>query len=92
MEAITLPIRTLSVQGNFRIKCINVPVNPAVKSTPRVERQIDLDSTGLADKGDHFVGDYYVRFDKEYRAEVKQLMEEKGLEDSQQNVPIKYKS
>ena len=26
-------------------------------------------------KGDHFVGDYYVRFDREYKAEVKELME-----------------
>lgn len=30
------------------------------------------ESTGM--KGDHFVGDYYVRFDKEYKAEIKQLM------------------
>lgn len=39
------------------------------------------ESTGI--KGDHFVGDYYVRFDKEYKAEVKQLMEEKGLEEEE---------
>ena len=26
-------------------------------------------------KGDHLIGDYYVRFDKEYRAEVKALVE-----------------
>lgn len=26
-------------------------------------------------KGDHLIGDYYVRFDKEYKAEVKALME-----------------
>ena len=31
------------------------------------------ESTGT--KGDHFVGDYYVRFDKEYKAEIKALME-----------------
>ncbi len=30
------------------------------------------ESTGK--KGDHLVGDYYVRFDKEYRAQVKELM------------------
>lgn len=30
-------------------------------------------------KGDHLVGDYYVAFDKHYKAEVKQLMEEQGL-------------
>ena len=30
-------------------------------------------------KGDHLIGDYYVAFDKHYRAEVKQLMEEKGM-------------
>lgn len=46
------------------------------------------ESTGI--KGDHFVGDYYVRFDKEYKAEVKQLMEEKGLEeeDAKKQAPI----
>lgn len=32
-------------------------------------------------KGDHFVGDYYVRFDKEYKAEVKRLMEEEKMEE-----------
>jgi arginyl-tRNA synthetase len=31
------------------------------------------ESTGL--KGDHFVGDYYVRFDKEYKKEVAALVE-----------------
>lgn len=46
------------------------------------------ESTGM--KGDHFVGDYYVRFDKEYKAEVKQLMEEKGLgeEEAKKLAPI----
>ncbi len=37
-------------------------------------------STGI--KGDHFVGDYYVRFDKEYKAEVKALTE-KGMEEEE---------
>ncbi|WP_298615491.1 arginine--tRNA ligase [uncultured Odoribacter sp.] len=37
-------------------------------------------STGM--KGDHFVGDYYVRFDKEYKAEIRQLME-KGIEEEE---------
>ena len=31
-------------------------------------------STGR--KGDHFVGDYYVRFDQEYKAEIRQLKKE----------------
>lgn len=39
------------------------------------------ESAGL--KGDHFVGDYYVRFDKEYKAQTKRLMEEKGLEEEE---------
>ena len=39
------------------------------------------ESTGM--KGDHFVGDYYVRFDQEYKKEVKQLMEEKGMEEEE---------
>lgn len=46
------------------------------------------ESTGM--KGDHFVGDYYVRFDKEYKAQIKQLMEEKGLdeENAKKQAPI----
>lgn len=45
------------------------------------------ESTGM--KGDHFVGDYYVRFDKEYKAEVKKLMEQ-GMdeEEAKKNAPI----
>ena len=31
-----------------------------------------------AKKGDHLVGDYYVAFDKHYKAEVAELME-KGM-------------
>lgn len=38
------------------------------------------ESTGA--KGDHFVGDYYVRFDKEYKAEIKKLMEG-GMEEEE---------
>lgn len=38
------------------------------------------ESTGM--KGDHFVGDYYVRFDKEYKAEIKQLTEQ-GMEEEE---------
>ncbi|MCM1029012.1 MAG: arginine--tRNA ligase [Pseudoflavonifractor sp.] len=30
-------------------------------------------------KGDHLVGDFYVAFDQHYRAEVKELMDNKGL-------------
>ena len=30
-------------------------------------------------KGDHLIGDYYVAFDKHYKAEVAALMEEKGM-------------
>ena len=37
-------------------------------------------STGR--KGDHFVGDYYVRFDQEYKAEIRQLKEE-GMEEEE---------
>ncbi|MCQ2226281.1 MAG: arginine--tRNA ligase [Bacteroidales bacterium] len=29
----------------------------------------------LGQKGDHLVGDYYVKFDKEYKAELKQILE-----------------
>lgn len=46
------------------------------------------ESTGK--KGDHFVGDYYVRFDKEYKAEIKQLMEREGMdeEEAKKKAPI----
>lgn len=46
------------------------------------------ESTGK--KGDHFVGDYYVRFDQEYKKEVKQLMEERQLteEEAKKQAPI----
>ncbi len=30
-------------------------------------------------KGDHLIGDYYVAFDKHYREEVRQLMDENGM-------------
>lgn len=45
------------------------------------------ESTGI--KGDHFVGDYYVRFDKEYKAQVKELMD-KGVaeEEAKKQAPI----
>ncbi len=45
------------------------------------------DSTG--EKGDHFVGKFYVRFDQEYRNQVKQLMEG-GMkeEEAEKNAPI----
>lgn len=33
-------------------------------------------------KGDHFVGDYYVRFDREYKAEIARLMEG-GMEEDE---------
>ncbi len=35
------------------------------------------ESTGK--KGDHLIGDFYVAFDKHYRAEVKELMEKNGM-------------
>ncbi|MDE6587170.1 MAG: arginine--tRNA ligase [Paramuribaculum sp.] len=35
------------------------------------------ESTGK--KGDHLIGDFYVAFDKHYRAEVKELMETRGI-------------
>ena len=45
------------------------------------------ESTGT--KGDHFVGDYYVRFDKEYKAQIKELGG-KGMseEEAKKNAPI----
>ena len=45
------------------------------------------ESTGT--KGDHFVGDYYVRFDKEYKAQIKELMEQgKTEEEAKREAPI----
>ena len=37
------------------------------------------ESTGK--KGDHLVGDYYVKFDVEYKKQVRQLMEEQGMDE-----------
>ncbi len=41
-------------------------------------------------KGDHLVGNYYVRFDQEYKLEIKQLMEEQGItkEEAEKQAPI----
>lgn len=45
------------------------------------------ETTGM--KGDHFVGDYYVRFDQEYKAEIEKL-KEGGMkeEEAKKNAPI----
>ena len=44
-------------------------------------------SSGL--KGDKLVGNYYVKFDQEYKAEIKQLTsEEQSIEDAKKNAPI----
>lgn len=34
-------------------------------------------------KGDHLIGDFYVAFDKHYKAEIKQLMEEKNMTEEE---------
>ena len=39
------------------------------------------ESTGL--KGDHLIGDYYVLFDKHYKAELKELKKTRGLSDEE---------
>lgn len=40
-------------------------------------------------KGDHLVGDYYVKFDKEYRAQVKELMSQgQSEDDAKKNAPL----
>ncbi len=40
-------------------------------------------------KGDHLVGDYYVRFDKEYKKEIEELVS-RGMkkEDAEKNAPV----
>ncbi|MDR0766348.1 MAG: arginine--tRNA ligase [Odoribacteraceae bacterium] len=44
-------------------------------------------STGK--KGDHFVGDYYVRFDREYKAQVEQLVKDgTPEEEAREQAPI----
>ena len=45
-------------------------------------------------KGDHLVGKYYVEFDKHYKAEVKELMAEKGLseDEAKKEAPIMRKA
>ena len=45
------------------------------------------ESTGI--KGDHSVGDYYVRFDKEYKAQIKELMDKgRTEEEAKKEAPI----
>ena len=46
------------------------------------------ESSGM--KGDHLVGKYYVEFDKHYKSEVKQLVDEKGMseEEAKRQAPI----
>jgi arginyl-tRNA synthetase len=45
------------------------------------------DSTGI--KGDHFVGDYYVRFGVEHKKEMAQLMQDgMSKEEAEKNAPI----
>ncbi len=40
-------------------------------------------------KGDHLVGDYYVKFDKEYKAQIKELMGQgQSEEDAKRNAPM----
>ena len=41
-------------------------------------------------KGDHLIGDFYVAFDKHYKAEVKELMEKEGLseEEAEKRSPL----
>jgi arginyl-tRNA synthetase len=40
-------------------------------------------------KGDHLVGDYYVRFDQEYKAQIKELMAKgQSEEDAKRNAPM----
>ena len=44
-------------------------------------------NTGI--KGDHLVGDFYVLFDKHYRQEIAQLMEQgQSKEEAEQNAPL----
>ena len=45
-------------------------------------------SSGM--KGDHLVGKYYVEFDKHYKAQVKELMAEKGIseDEAKKTAPI----
>lgn len=45
------------------------------------------DSAGI--KGDHLVGKYYVKFDQEYKAEIKQLIAEgQSEEEAKKNAPL----
>lgn len=40
-------------------------------------------------KGDHLVGDYYVKFDQEYKAQIKELMGQgQSEEDAKRNAPM----
>lgn len=79
--------------GNSLTKIIKANGNKVVKTNIVNDRGIHICKSMLAwklygngetpetsgKKGDHLVGDYYVAFDQHYKAEVKQLMEEKGM-------------
>ena len=44
------------------------------------------ESTGI--KGDHLIGDYYVAFDKHYKEQIKELMEEGMSEEEANEAPL----
>lgn len=49
------------------------------------------EATGI--KGDHFVGDYYVRFNNEHKKEIQELIDAgQSKEDAERNAPIMQKT
>jgi arginyl-tRNA synthetase len=49
----------------------------------------DITPEKAGKKGDHLVGDFYVKFDQEYKKEIKQLIEEGKTEDeAKQKAPL----
>jgi arginyl-tRNA synthetase len=90
--------------GNSLTKIIKANGNKVVKTNIVNDRGIHICKSMLAwklygngetpessgKKGDHLVGDYYVAFDQHYKAEVKQLMEEKGMtqEEAEASAPL----
>ncbi len=90
--------------GNSLTKIVKANGNKVVKTNIVNDRGIHICKSMLAwklygngetpessgKKGDHLVGDYYVAFDQHYKAQVKQLMEEKGMtqEEAEASAPL----
>ncbi len=84
--------RILSANGNkvTRVNLVNdrgIHICKSMLAWKKFGEGETPESTGI--KGDRFVGDYYVKFDQEYKAQIANLMAEgKTEEEAKENAPI----